>query len=88
MNNVLAVIVPVYNVEKYLPECIDSIIKQSFTDFCLLLVDDGSTDKSGQICDSYAAADSRIHVIHKPNGGVSSARNMALDYTIGGGISG
>lgn len=76
---ILAIIVPVYNVERYLHECIDRIIEQTFTDFELLLVDDGSTDKSGFICDQYANRDSRIRVFHKTNGGVSSARNMALD---------
>ena len=78
----LAIIVPVYNVEKYLHKCIESILKQSFTDFTLLLVDDGSTDNSGHICDSFGAADSRIRVLHKANGGVSSARNAALDYIV------
>lgn len=70
-----SVIVPVYNVEKYLSECIDSILMQSFTDFELILVNDGSTDGSGQICDRYAESDNRINVIHKPNGGLSDARN-------------
>lgn len=84
MNRELAIIVPVYNVEKYLHECIDSILKQTFTDFDLVLVDDGSTDNSGRICDSYIDVDARIHVIHKSNGGVSSARNAALDYVHGG----
>lgn len=79
---ILAIIVPVYNVEKYLHKCIESILKSSFTNFNLLLIDDGSTDKSGYICDTFAASDSRINVLHKANGGVSSARNVALDYII------
>lgn len=74
----ISVIVPVYNTEQYLPRCLDSIISQSFTDFELLLVDDGSTDGSGAICDAYAEKDDRIRVFHKENGGVSSARNLGL----------
>ncbi|MCM1312359.1 MAG: glycosyltransferase [Bacteroides sp.] len=79
----ISVIVPVYNVEKYLHRCIDSILAQIFTDFELLLVDDGSTDGSGSICDEYAKKDSRVRVFHKANGGVSSARNMGLDHARG-----
>lgn len=79
MNNPkVSIIVPVYNVEQYLPRCIDSILTQTFTDFELLLIDDGSHDKSGKICDEYAEKDSRIRVFHKENGGVSSARNIGL----------
>ena len=74
----LSVIVPVYNSAPYLQECIDSILTQNFTDFELLLVDDGSTDESARICDSYAESDERIRVFHKKNGGVSSARNVGL----------
>ena len=85
MSPILAIIVPVYNVEKYLRECIDSILNQTFTDFSLILVDDGSTDMSGSICDDYATHDNRITVFHKPNGGVSSARNIALEK-LGGGV--
>lgn len=84
MSPSLSIIVPVYNVEKYLPKCIDGILAQTFTDFELLLVDDGSTDSSGRICDAYAATDSRIRVTHKSNGGVSSARNVALENVTGG----
>ena len=80
---IISVIVPVYNVEQYLPRCIDSILAQTFTDFELLLIDDGSKDKSGAICDAYARKDPRIRVFHKPNGGVSSARNMGLDNAKG-----
>ena len=79
----LSIIVPVYNVEKYLARCIDSILNQSFTDFELLLIDDGSKDNSGSICDAYAEKDSRIRVFHKENGGVSSARNVGLDNAKG-----
>lgn len=80
---VLSIIVPVYKVEQYLPACIDSIRAQTFTDWELILVDDGSPDGSGAICDRYATQDSRIKVIHKPNGGVSAARNDALDIARG-----
>ena len=79
----ISVIVPVYNTELYLHRCIDSILSQTFTDFELLLINDGSTDRSGEICDEYAAKDSRIKVFHKENGGVSSARNMGLDEARG-----
>ena len=75
----VSVIVPVYNVEKYIGRCIESIQKQTLTDWELILVDDGSQDGSGKICDEYAECDLRIKVIHKKNGGVSSARNMGLD---------
>lgn len=76
----VSVIVPVYKVEKYLPECIDSILAQTFTGFELILVDDGSPDNSGKICDDYAVRDSRIRVFHKENGGVSSARNFGARF--------
>ena len=79
----VSVIVPVYNVEKYLHRCVDSILAQTFTDFELILVDDGSPDNCGTICDEYARKDSRVRVIHKSNGGVSDARNVALDVAKG-----
>lgn len=79
----ISVIVPVYNSEKYLGRCIDSILAQSFSDIELLLVDDGSKDSSGVICDRYAEKDTRIRVIHKENGGVSFARNAALEAADG-----
>lgn len=82
----ISVIVPVYNADKYLHRCIDSILSQTFTDFELLLIDDGSKDKSGAICDEYAEKDFRVKVFHKENGGVSSARNAGLDNMRGGGI--
>lgn len=81
----ISVIVPVYNVEKYLPRCLDSIIQQSYKNLEIILVDDGSTDNSGLICDEYAKRDARIKVLHKENGGLSSARNAGLDVcTLGG----
>ena len=79
----ISVIVPVYNVENVLHYCIDSILNQTYKDFELILVDDGSTDKSGKICDKYADKDSRIRVFHKENGGVSSARNVGIDNANG-----
>lgn len=82
-NPSISVIVPVYNSEQYLSQCIESILAQTFTDFELLLVDDGSTDSSGMICDRYAGGDRRIHVFHKANGGVGSARNFAIDKAAG-----
>lgn len=82
-NPKISIIVPVYNVEQYLPRCINSILNQSFADFELLLIDDGSKDKSGAICDEYADNDDRIRVFHKENGGVSSARNIGLENARG-----
>lgn len=79
----ISVIVPVYNVEKYLNRCIDSILNQTYKDFELIFVDDGSSDNSGAICDEYANKDNRIKVIHKENGGVSTARNAGLDIAQG-----
>lgn len=80
---VLSIIVPVYNVEQYLPRCIDSILGQTFQDFELILVDDGSPDRCGLICDEYAKKDSRIIVIHQENKGVCYARNIGIDYSRG-----
>lgn len=79
----ISVIVPVYNVEKTLPRCIDSILLQTFTNFELILIDDGSLDRSSEICDEYARKDDRLIVIHQPNRGVSSARNEGLDIAQG-----
>lgn len=79
----ISVIVPIYNGENYLRRCLDSILCQSFTDFELLLINDGSKDSSGAICDEYATRDNRIRVFHKENGGVSSARNLGLDNMCG-----
>lgn len=79
----ISIICPVYKAESYLHKCVDSILAQTFTDWELILVDDGSPDTSGTICDDYAANDSRIRVIHKQNGGVSSARQAGLDSAQG-----
>ncbi|MGN1194229.1 MAG: glycosyltransferase family 2 protein, partial [Acutalibacteraceae bacterium] len=79
----ISVIVPVYNAQMYLERCIKSILGQSFTDFELILVDDGSKDSSPLLCDEAAKKDSRVRVIHKKNGGVSSARNCAIDASKG-----
>lgn len=79
----ISIIVPVYKVEKYLEKCVDSILAQTFTDFELILVDDGSPDRSGAMCDEYAQKDSRVRVIHKENGGLSSARNAGIDVAKG-----
>lgn len=79
----ISIIVPIYKVEKYIHRCIDSILAQSYTDFELLLIDDGSPDNCGVICDEYAVMDSRVRVFHKENGGVSSARNLGLDNAQG-----
>lgn len=79
MSNKIAVIIPVFNTEKYIRECLDSVLGQTWTDLTVYAVNDGSSDKSGEILDSYAKKDSRIHVIHKSNGGASCARNVALD---------
>ena len=75
----ISVIVPVYKVEKYLSRCIDSILAQTYTDFELILVDDGSPDNCGKICDGYAEKDNRV-VIHQGNGGISAARNAGIDW--------
>ena len=77
----ISVIVPVYKVEKYLHRCVDSILAQTFTDFELILVDDGSPDNCGAICDEYAQKDSRVVVIHQENGGLSAARNAGIDWS-------
>lgn len=76
----ISVIVPVYKVEEYLNRCVDSILSQTFTDFELILIDDGSPDNCGKICDEYAQKDNRVCVIHKKNGGLSSARNTGIDW--------
>ena len=79
----VSIIVPVYQVEKYIRQCVDSILAQTFTDFELILVDDGSKDKSGEICDEYAGMDERVKAIHKENGGLSDARNRGIDQAVG-----
>lgn len=79
----ISVIVPIFNMQKCMQRCIDSVLAQSYTDFEVLLVDDGSTDCSGIICEEYAQMDSRVRVFHKPNGGLSSARNCGMDNALG-----
>jgi glycosyltransferase involved in cell wall biosynthesis len=79
----ISIIVPIYNVEKYLSQCLSSILSQTYSKFEILLVDDGSTDGSGNICDNYLGVDDRIRVFHKKNGGVSSARNYGIDNADG-----
>lgn len=82
-NPILSVIIPVYNAERTLAQCVDSVLAQPLEDFEILLVDDGSSDRSGEICNRYVTQNSRVRVFHKPNGGVSSARNMGLDKAQG-----
>ena len=79
----ISIIIPVYNVEKYLKRCIKSVLNQDYKNLEIYLVDDGSTDNSGNLCDYYAEIDNRIKVIHKINGGLSSARNAALEKVSG-----
>lgn len=83
----VSVIIPVYNTEKYLKKCVDSVLSQTYTNIEVFLIDDGSTDSSGIICDKYAEQDSRVRVIHKKNGGQGTARNIALDMCSGSYIS-
>ena len=79
MSNI-SVIVPVYKVERYIRRCVDSILTQTYPDFEVVLVDDGSPDGCGRICDFYAQNDGRVHVIHQKNGGLSAARNAGIDW--------
>lgn len=83
MTHVISIICPVYNAQKFIKKCLNSIVQQTFKDWELILVDDGSPDDSGVICDEYAATDERIKVIHKKNGGVSSARQSGLEAASG-----
>ena len=83
VSPLISVIIPVYNVEKYLQRCLDSVIEQTYQNLEIILIDDGSTDHSGKICDDYAARDMRIHVIHQENQGLSIARNKGLDIAKG-----
>ena len=83
MDNLISIVVPVYNVESYLRKCIESILNQTYKNLQIILVDDGSTDNSGNICDEYATKDSRIQVIHKENGGLVSARKAGLKLSSG-----
>ncbi|MDR0914209.1 MAG: glycosyltransferase [Oscillospiraceae bacterium] len=83
----ISVIIPVYNVEKYLKRCVDSVLAQTYQDFEIILVDDGSTDNGGKLCDEYAALNDRIRTIHQANGGLSAARNTGIDEANGEYIS-
>lgn len=83
MEPKVSIIVPVYNAQEYLKRCVDSILSQDYRDFELLLMDDGSKDASGEICDAYAQQDGRVRVIHKENSGVSDTRNQALELARG-----
>lgn len=83
MRPTISVIIPIYNVDKYLSRCIESIISQSYKELEIILVNDGSTDKSGEICDEYSLKDKRIKVIHKENGGLSDARNKGIEQSTG-----
>lgn len=83
MENVISVIIPVYNVARYLPECLDSVLNQDHRELEVILIDDGSTDDSGAICDAYAARDSRVTVIHQQNGGAAAAKNAGLRIATG-----
>ena len=82
-NELISVIIPVYNVEKYICKCVDSILEQSYTNIEIILVDDGSPDNCAMICDKYEKKDGRIKVVHKENGGLSSARNVGLEMSLG-----
>lgn len=82
-TSLITVIVPVYNVEEYLRRCVDSVLAQTYQNLEIILVDDGATDNSGIMCDEYAAKDARVKVVHKENGGLSDARNAALDIAKG-----
>ena len=79
----ISIVIPVYNTSKYLSKCLDSVINQSYSNIEIVLVNDGSKDNSGDICDLYSSKDKRIKVIHKENGGVSSARNSGIDNARG-----
>ena len=83
MSALVSVVIPVYNVEQYLNECVDSVLDQTYSDYEIILVDDGSTDNSGKLCDDYLSLDNRIKVIHRENGGLSAARNTGMDAATG-----
>lgn len=83
MDSIISVVIPVYNVAVYLPQCLDSILSQSYSDLQIILINDGSTDNSGLICDEYTARDSRIIVIHQKNAGAAAAKNAGLRIATG-----
>ena len=83
MESLISVIIPVYNTESYIGLCLESLVKQTYTNFEVLMIDDGSTDNSGRICQEYIESDSRFHYYRKENGGVSSARNLGIEYSRG-----
>ena len=83
MADKISVIIPVYNVADYLPQCLDSVLGQNHEDLEVIVVDDGSTDSSGAICDQYAAKDSRVRVIHQANAGAAAAKNAGLRVATG-----
>ena len=87
MNEKISIIIPVYQVEAYLPKCLNSVIRQTYKNLEIILIDDGSKDRCGRICDEYAKRDSRIRVIHKENAGVVNARNDGIKYATGDFIS-
>lgn len=86
MNMKVSVIIPVYNVEKYLFRCVKSVIDQTYENIEIILIDDGSEDNSGKLCDNYVQLDNRIKVIHQQNGGLSSARNKGIELATGDAI--
>ena len=87
VKDTISVIIPVYNVEAYIRKSLESVCRQSYKDLEIIIIDDGSTDSSGIICDEYAQKDGRIRVLHKKNGGLSDARNAAIDIAKGGYIT-
>lgn len=82
-NPLISIIIPVYNSERFLHRCLNSVVNQTYKDFEVILVDDGSHDESGVICDEYAAKDNRFRIFHNPNGGPSKARNFGLEHSAG-----
>ena len=79
----ISVILPIYNIERYLPKCMESLFDQTYRNLEIIMVDDGSTDRCSRLCDEYAKADERITVLHKPNGGLSDARNCGIERAKG-----
>ena len=83
MSDKISIIVPIYNVKKYIQQCVESLINQTYKNLEIILIDDGSTDGCGELCDEFGKKDQRIHVIHKQNGGLSDARNKGIDVASG-----